>query len=83
MKQVQIQTKFSRHEEKEIKNICREQGWQKTTGKLSNSGTVKALVRFILQLRRNEDVDKHLKKKGMTLTSLIESAVSKCVQKKR
>ena len=83
MKQIQVQTKFSPHEEKQIKKICREQEWQKSTGALSNSKTVKELVMFILRLRRDEDVDNYLKKTGRTLTRLIESAVLEWIQKKR
>ena len=81
-KQRQVQINVSHSEREQLKRLCREQDWQKTTGALSIGKTVKELVRGILRLRRNAHVEKYLNRTGKTLMGLIETAVLDTIRKR-
>ena len=74
-KKTQIQIGLMPGQVRQLLALGKEEFWQTTTGALQKGKIVAKVVLFILQLRHKEYVENYLKKKGGTLTGLIDMAV--------
>lgn len=80
IKRIRVNLSFIAGRLKRLRDFGREHRMQSTNGSLQDASICMKMITFLLDLRANEKVDKHLRENGGTLFDLILRAVEKFIE---